>query len=78
VKLTNGAEIVGSSSDDKTVRVWSIKKIQLLFTFRCHNFPVDKVMHSQYNSFIFAGSKNEVCVRLWSIRAGSNVSALRT
>jgi WD40 repeat protein len=71
--LTSNSETVVSGSKDKTVRVWSVKKIELLFILTEHTEWVNQAGISRDDKYIVSGSKLEECVRVWENESENEV-----
>jgi WD40 repeat protein len=77
VALTSSLDKVVSGSADRTVRVWAINGLQLLFVLAGHKHRVQNVRITKDDNFVFSGSVQEESVRVWDLKAGSEVGLLK-
>jgi WD40 repeat protein len=66
VAFNSNAEIVVSGSRDKTVRVWSAKKLKLMFKLTGSTHGIHEVKLTKDDQYIFSGSAGEV--RVWTLQ----------
>ena len=67
VVYSKDGQLVASSSDDKTIKLWNVKTGQLLRTLRGHEFKVRSVCFSPNGKLLASAGK---VIKLWEVQTG--------
>ncbi len=72
----DGRKII-SSSNDKTIRGWSLTTGELLYTIRGHKSIINLLYITSNNRFIISSSIEDYALKIWDIEDGNLVSIIR-